>query len=438
MFRRKIESALLEYYKNPEGKIPLVKGPRQIGKSYIVRETGKAFFRRFVEVDLKSDFEGDGLFKDVKTTKAFHIVLSSIHGAELGERDDTLVFLDEIQFYPNLITLLKDLKKENRYRYICSGSLLGIVMKHVFIPMGSVNEISMYPMDFEEFLWANGVGEEAIDYLRASFHSLSPIDEPIHRRFLSLFKDYLIAGGLPDAITEYVIHRNVVATRNVQSQTITYYKDDCSKYDQEHKLKIMRIYDMLISYMANKVKRLQFKAIEGIEDSNMKKYAEEIDYLLASGIAIGVRAVANPIFPLAESMSKNLIKLYYDDVGLLTNLLYRNNAMAILGQDSGVNLGCAYETAVAMELKAHGHDLYYFDSKKVGEVDFLVNDYENTAVLPIEVKSGRDQSNFRAIPRLLDDGGSYRLRLGYVLGNQNIVVKNGRLITMPIYMAMFL
>ena len=438
MFRRKIEKALADYYENPDAKIPLIKGPRQIGKSYIVRETGKAFFRHFVEVDLKSDFEGDGLFKDVKTTKAFHIALSSIHGTELGERGDTLVFLDEIQFYPNLITLLKDLKAENRYRYICSGSLLGITMKHVFIPMGSINEIAMCPMDFEEFLWANGVGEEAIDYLRSCFRSLSPIEEPIHQRFLSLFKDYLIAGGLPDAVTEYVINRNVAETRNIQSQTIGYYKDDCSKYDEAHKLKIMRIYDMLISYMSNKVKRIQFKAIEGKDDSKMEKYQDEIDYLLSSGIAIGVRAVANPVFPLTESMSKDLIKLYYDDVGLLTNLLYRNNVMAILNQDSGINLGSAYETAVAMELKAHGHDLYYFDSKKTGEVDFLINDYKNTAVLPIEIKSGRDQANFRAIPRLLDENGSYRLPLGYVFGNKNIVQKKGNLITMPIYMTMFL
>ena len=438
MFRRKIEKPLADYYRNPDAKIPLIKGPRQIGKSYIIRETGTAFFPHFVEVDLKSDYEGDGLFKDVKTTKAFHIALSSIHGAELGGADDTLVFLDEIQFYPNLITLLKDLKKEKRYRYICSGSLLGITMKHVFIPMGSIDEIPMYPMDFEEFLWANGVGTEAIEHLRSCFRSLSPIEEPIHRRFLSLFKDYLIAGGLPDAVTEYVINRNVAQTRHVQDQTIGFYKDDCSKYDEQHKLKIMRIYDMLVSYMSNKVKRIQFKAIEDKPNSSMEKYQDEIDYLLSSGIALGVRAVANPAFPLTESMSKDLIKLYYDDVGLLTNLLYRNNVMPILSQDRGINLGSAYETAVAMELKAHGHDLYYFDSKKTGEVDFLINDYDHTAVLPIEIKSGRDQENYRAIPRLLDENGSYRLPLGYVFGNKNAMERKGNLITMPIYMVMFL
>lgn len=438
MFTRKVEAALCQYYQDPDAMIPLIKGARQIGKSYIVRNTAKKAFPHYVEVDLKSDYEGDGLFKGVKNTKAFHLVLSSLFGNELHESNDTIVFLDEIQFYPSLITLLKDLRQEGRYRYIASGSLLGITMKHIFIPMGAVQEINMYPMDFEEFLWANGVGKETIDYLRDCFNHLSPIEEPIHARLLELFKDYLISGGLPDAVTEYVVNKNVSEARRVQAQTYQFYKDDCSQYDQEHKLKIRRIYDMLVSCMSNKVKRIQFKAVEDSENYYSNHYEDEFDYLISSGIALGVRAVANPVFPLSESMSKDLIKLYYDDVGLLTNLLYKNNILAILNQDTGVNLGSVYETAVAMELKAHGHDLYYFDSKKVGEVDFLVNDYDSLSILPIEVKSGNDQNNFRAIPKLVDPEGNYKLPKGYILGNKNVVERKGNLITLPVYLVMFL
>lgn len=438
MFKRKIESKLLEYYQNPDASVLIVKGARQIGKSYIIRATASSAFKNYVEVDLKSDFEGDGIFKNIATTKAFYIALSSLFGDKLNNKSDTIVFLDEIQFYPKLIALLKDLKKEGRFRYIASGSLLGITMKHVFIPMGSVEEIDMYPMDYEEFLWANGVGQEAIDYLRECFLALQAIEEGVHARFLDLFKDYLISGGLPDAVTEYVINKNVARTRVIQNLIYQYYKDDCSKYDEEHKLKIMRIYDMLISYMSNKVKRLQFKSIEGINDSNREKYQDEFDYLVSSGIALGVQASANPVFPLSESTAKNLIKLYYNDVGLLTNLLFKNNVTAILNNDTGVNLGSVYETAIAMELSAHGHKLFYFDSKKTGEVDFLVNDYDALSVTPIEVKSGNDQINFRAIPKLVDEEGSYRLNKGYVLGNKNIVGRKGNLITLPIYLAMFL
>ena len=139
-----------------------------------------------------------------------------------------------------------------------------------------------------------------------------------------------------------------------------------------------------------------------------------------------------------QSKSKNLIKAYFNDVGLLTDILYKNNVFAVLNKDSGINLGSVYETAAAMELIAHGHELYYFDSKKVGEVDFLINNYDSLSIVPIEIKSGNDQNNFRAIPKLVDPNGNYKLSYGYIFGNKNTVKKDGNLITLPIYMIMFL
>lgn len=438
MFHRKIEKKLIENFENRDSKIMIVDGARQIGKSYIIRQIASSLFMNYIEIDLKSDYEGEQLFKDVKTTKSFYLLLGSLHGEKLNDAKDTIVFLDEIQFYPELITLLKDLKKEGRYRYVASGSLLGVTLQHVFIPMGSIEEVHMYPMDFEEFLWANNVNQETIDYLRECFRSRTPIDESVHKRLLSLFKDYLIAGGLPDAVTEYVLNRNVFKTRAVQSDTYSYYKDDCSKYDLEHKLKIGRIYGSLLSNMENKVKRVAFKGIEGKRNASLSKYEEEFDYLVASGVVNEAYAVSNPHFPLSQTMSKNLIKLYYNDVGILTNLLYRTNIAAILNSDSGVNLGSVYETVCAMELAAHGHELFYFDSKKVGEVDFLINDYDSLSVLPIEIKSGNDQNNFRAIPKLTAPNGNYKLPQGYVFGNKNIIETKECLTTMPIYLIMFL
>ncbi len=438
MFRRKIETLLNENFNDLNAKIIIIDGARQIGKSFIIRKTASEYFHNYIEIDLKSDFEGDQLFKDVRTIKSFHLVLGSIYGEKLNNLEDTIIFLDEIQYYPQLITLLKDLKKENKYRYIASGSLLGVTMKHIFIPMGAIDEIKMYPMDFEEFLWANSVGKETIDYLKDCFEKRIKIEESIHKKILSLFKDYLISGGLPDAVTEYVINRNVIKTRNVQSQIFTYYKDDCSKYDIEHKLKISKIYDMLISNMANKVKRIIFKKIENIDDSNLEKYEDEFDYLVASGVINQSYAVSNPIFPLNESSSKNLVKLYYNDIGLLTNQLYKHNIKAILDSDFGINLGSAYETVCAMELTAHGHKLFYFDSKKVGEVDFMINDYNNLNVLPIEIKSGNDQNNYRAIPKLVHLDGNYKLPYGYVFGNKNIMEEKNNLYILPIYLIMFL
>lgn len=419
-------------------KALIIYDARQIGKTFIIREKAKRVFKHYAEIDLKDDFEsGNKLFSNVKTTKDFYLLLGSMF-ADLDNNSNTIIFLDEIQFYPHLLTLLKPLVDENRFRYIASGSLLGITLRHSFIPMGSVDEIQMYPMDFEEFLWANNYGKETIEYLRNCLKKLEPINQSIHDYTLSLFKDYLIAGGLPDAVKEYVINRNVIRTRNNQEIIYNFYKDDCSKYDIEHNLKIRRIYEMLTSYMANNVKRIQFNSIEKKTNASYSNYIDEFDYLVDSGISLCSRAVSNPAFPLTESKSKDLIKFFYNDVGILSNILYKNNIDAILRVDKNINLWSVYETAVAMELAAHGHELYYFDSKKVGEVDFLINDYDNFSILPIEIKSGKDQANYRAIPRLLNPNGNYKLPMGYVLGNKNILKKEDNLITAPIYLIMFL
>lgn len=436
MFYRKIEERINRYYADKNAKILVIDGARQIGKSFIIRETGKKFFKHFVEINLKDDSEGDKLFESVRTTEDFYLQVSALYGNNLGDVSDTMIFLDEIQVYPHLLTMLKPLKADARYRYICSGSLLGITLQHTFIPMGSIDEVKMFPMDFEEFLLANNVGKDVISYLRKCFAGQTPPSEGIHKTILGLFKRYLLSGGLPDSVKAFVEAKNVYTMRENQALTYKYYSDDAAKYDKEHSLKIRRIYDYLPSYMENKVKRIQFKKIEDAPKASMGRYQDEFDYLLSSGCVLGAKAISNPVFPLCESASKNLIKLYYNDVGLLTNLLYKNNIDAVLNKDSGVNLGSVYETACAMELSAHGHDLYYFDSKKVGGVDFLINDYENTSILPIEIKSGNDQNNFRAIPKLVKE--PYNLQKGYIFGNENGISSKSNLVTFPIYMIMFL
>lgn len=436
MFYRKIEERINRYYADKNAKILVIDGARQIGKSFIIRETGKKFFKHFVEINLKDDSEGDKLFESVRRTEDFYLQVSALYGNNLGDVSDTMIFLDEIQVYPHLLTMLKPLRADARYRYICSGSLLGITLQHTFIPMGSMDEVKMFPMDFEEFLLANNVGKDVISYLRKCFVDQTPPSEGIHKTILGLFKRYLLSGGLPDSVKAFVEAKNVYTMRENQALTYKYYSDDAAKYDKEHSLKIRRIYNYLPSYMENKVKRIQFKKIEDRPKATMERYQDEFDYLLSSGCVLGAKAISNPVFPLCESASKNLIKLYYNDVGLLTNLLYKNNIDAVLNKDSGVNLGSVYETACAMELSAHGHDLYYFDSKKVGEVDFLINNYEKTSILPIEIKSGNDQNNFRAIPKLVKE--PYNLQKGYIFGNENVVSSKSNLVTFPIYMIMFL
>ena len=438
MYYRKIEKKLYDYYNNQDSKIFIINGARQIGKSFIIRETASKYFKNYIEINLMDDYNSSQYFKNIKTTKEFYLQLSALYGDKINNIEDTIVFLDEIQIYPHLISLLKSLKIENKYRYIASGSLLGITLKHIFIPMGSIEEIKMYPMDFEEFLYANNIGKDIIEYLKNCFDNQEKVSDNIHMFMLSKFKEYLICGGLPDSVKEFVTNKNVFRTRDNQNITFEYYKDDAAQYDDLHRLKIRRLFELMPSYMENKVKRVKFKDIENIEDSNLKKYKDEFDYLIYSGCALGVKAISNPKFPLLESSSKNLIKLYYNDVGILTNILYRNNINAILNVEKSVNLGSVYETAVAMELIAHGHELYYFDSKKVGEVDFLINDYDNLSVIPVEIKSGKDKYEFRAIPKLIDKEGNYKLNHGYIFSNNNICNFENDLYSYPIYMIMFI
>lgn len=435
---RKISTYIDSYLTGDENKILCIDGARQVGKSYIIRELAKKHFENYIEINMADDKVGDKLFSNIKSIEKFYIELSVVAGDKLKDRNNTIVFIDEIQEYPELLTLLKPLSEDNKYKYICSGSELGIALsKTTLTPMGSIIEKKMYPMDFEEFLIANSVGELAIDHLRKSFFEGNSLDEALHNKILYLFKTYLYVGGMPNVVKTFVETKNVYKIREIQKDIINFYSADASKYDKENKLVIKRIYEMIPSNIENKVKRIQYKKIESIDDVRYKKYTDEFEYLISSGIALDTKAVSEPKFPLIQSSSKNLIKLYMNDVGLLTSILYKNNINAILDDKSGVNLGAIYETVVAQELKAHDHNLYYYDRKKVGEVDFLVDDFESLNVLPLEIKSGKDYSNFRALPKILMDK-NYKMIKGYIFSNEREIKTSGKITYYPIYFVMFL
>ena len=439
MLFRKIESFIREYLTSNSNKILIIDGARQIGKSYIIRKVGEDLFKEnYIEINFVADKEGSKLFENVNSVEDFYFTLSTIAGDKMKDKKNTLVFLDEIQEYPRLITLLKFLKQDDRYTYIASGSLLGVTLANTgSIPIGSIEIKRMYQLDFEEFLIANGFSSEAIDILENKFLSRETLDVAMHEKLLDLFKKYLIVGGLPDAVNEFLRSRNVVAIRKIQEDIIRFYGEDVSKYDLENKLKIKRIYDMLPSTMQNTKKRIVAKDIEGIAGKRFKNYADEFDYLTNSGIALEVKAIANPIFPLAQSEDKNLLKLYMNDVGLLSGLLYKNNAKPILDDVRSINLGALYETVVAGQLKALGHKLFYYDNRNRGEVDFLVDDFDTLSVLPIEVKSGRDYTIHSALNHFLNND-SYPVKCGYVLSNEREIKTNGKVTYLPIYFVMFI
>lgn len=438
MLKRKIQNTITQYFNSDSNKILIIDGARQIGKSFIIRHEGIQRYKNYIEINFWEDKLNDRLFADARTTRDFYLRLSTIAGEKMGEKAETLVFLDEIQAYPHLLTLLKFLKQEDRFTYIASGSQLGVTLKQTeSVPMGSIDIVHMYPLDFEEFLWANGMGSLAIEMLRNKFLSLESLDDSMHQKMMDFFRKYLLVGGLPDAVNTYLEQQNIVALRKVQNDIRLLYAVDASQYDQERSLKIRRIYEMIPSCMGNKKKRVVIKQIEDKKGKRSTDYAEEFDYLIHSGIALEVKAISNPVFPLIESSEKNLLKLYLNDVGLLTDVLYQHNIFAILNEQKSVNLGSVYESVVASELKAHGHKLYYYDNKQKGEVDFLIDDYDTLSVVPIEVKSGKDYTIHSALNQFVKNE-EYGVKKAFVISNAQKVSVRGKVIYIPVYYAMFL
>lgn len=437
MLYRKISQVIENHLSSKNSKILLVDGARQVGKTYIIRYVGKKLFKNFIEINMIEDSISDQLYENVKSVEDFYLQVSMTDGDKMGQKEDTLIFIDEIQAYPHFLTLLKFLAQDNRFTYIASGLLLGVTLSQTTsIPMGSIQRIHMYPLDFEEFLYANGMNSFVIESMKNKFKKLESLNESMHNKIMDLFKKYLLVGGLPDAVNSYIENKNIQEVRQIQNEIHEYYAADTSKYGQENKLKIRRIYDMIPSNMENKKKRMIIKNIENKKGKTYNDYVDEFEYLISSGIALAAQAISNPSFPLIESMGKNLLKLYFNDVGIFTSILYGTNIRAILDNEKSINLGSVYENVVASELIAHGSRLFYYDNRSKGEVDFLYDDYESLSAVSIEVKSGKDYTVHSALNNLLKNE-SYHIQKAYVLSNERQIKVKGKIIYMPIYFIMF-
>lgn len=438
MLYRKIASVIENHFRSGSDKVLLVDGARQVGKTFIVRYVGQKLFPNYIEINMVEDAMNEGFFAKTKSVDDFYMQVSMLYGDKMKEKETTLIFIDEIQVYPHLLTLLKFLQQDGRFTFIASGSLLGVTLSETSsIPMGSIRKIRMFPLDFEEFLYANGMNHFAVSALRKKYGQQEALDEAAHRKMLDLFRRYLLTGGMPDAVNAYISEKNIQKVREIQREIHEYYAADASKYGAERKLKIRRIYDLIPSNMENKKKRVIAQNIENKKGKIFSDYADEFEYLIGAGIALEVKATSNPVFPLLESSVKNLLKLYLNDVGILTCLLYGNNIRAVLDDEKSINLGSVYETAVACELIAHGNRLYYYDNRSKGEVDYLIDDYDSLSVIPIEVKSGKDYVVHSALNTFVKNEG-YNVRKACVLSNAREIYTKDKILYLPVYFVMFL
>ena len=439
MLYRKISERLKEYFSSDSDRLLVIDGARQTGKSYIIREIGSAMFPTYIELNMEEDKVGQRIFADARTLDDFYLALGVVARDKMKDRKSTLVFIDEIQAYDHLLTLVKFLMKDGRFTYIASGSQLGISLRNTSsVPAGSLDIEHLYPMDFEEFLYANGVGELVVKSMRDCFLERKPLSEALHGKMLDFFKKYLLVGGLPQAVDAYVRTKNIAEFRRIQGEVHAMYGIDASKYEVEHgkRLKIRRIFDMIPSSLENKKKRVVIRDIEGKKWKRSDDYVDEFEYLISSGIALDVEAISKPSYPLIENSGKNLMKLYLNDVGILSGIYYRNNVSAVMSDVKSINLGSVYETVVAQELRAHGYELYYYDNKKNGEVDYLIDDSDHLSNIPLEVKSGKDYTVHSALDKFMSIE-EYNIRDAYVLSNEReVTVRNG-ITYIPIYYVMF-
>ena len=431
MIKRKIDNYLADFFATDK-KALMLTGARQIGKTYSIRRFGHEHFERFIEINF---IENPGLvkvFSKAKNSQDILLRLSTVTSQDLI-KDNTLVFFDEVQECPEIVTAIKFLVEEGSYRYILSGSLLGVEIKNLrSAPVGYMDVKDMYPLDLEEFAAAVGINDRIIEALRNHFADGTVVDDFIHEKMMEIFRLYLIVGGMPAAVDKYLTTNNLQEVMAEQQAIIRLYKQDIAKYDPNHKLYIQEIFDRIPAELDAKNKRFILKNLN--ENIKFSRYQNSFLWLKDAGVALPVYNVEEPTVPLILSSSRNLFKLFMADIGLLASLYADGIQLKILDNEPSINFGSIYENAVAQELWAHGFPLYYYNNKRQGELDFVIE--QNGEVLPIEVKSGKDYDRHKALTNVVSTT-TYQISKAIVLCNDN-VKKVGKITYLPIYMLMFI
>lgn len=414
-------------------KALLVDGARQVGKTYCIRKCLKDSNSDYLEINLIENPEIADLLTNSKKISDLEFNLSVATGYQF-KKNKSILFIDEVQECKEIITLIKFWVDDGSYRFILSGSLLGVEMRDLrSAPVGYVSELHMYPMNFEEFLIATGLPENTLSTIRQNYADRKPLEEAVHLKLLELFKRYLVIGGMPEAVAEYITSGDINKVDAIQKAIISQYRRDFTKYEaKEKKLMLEAVYDLVPSELLKQNRRF----IVADLDKKLKFERVENSFLwhLNSGVLLGVYNSSEPKIPLLLNKQSNLVKLYFSDVGLLTCMYGNHLRTGILADAKGINLGGIYENAIAQELKSHGIELFYYNSHKLGELDFTM-EYEGH-ILPIEVKSGKDYYVHSAVNNVLGSE-EFDIQEAIVFSNYNISEKNN-IFYCPIYMAMFL
>ena len=432
MLKRKISDYLESYFTPNRREALLITGARQVGKSYAIREFGKSHYSSFIEINLLEDSIARTSISKASNSKDLLLRITAIASQPLI-KGKTLIFFDEVQVVPEIVTAIKFLVEEGSYQYVLSGSLLGIGLKGISsMPVGYLTVKEMYPLNLEEFYRACGISDNIFSVLEEAFKAEREIDSIIHRKLMELFRLYLIVGGMPAVVQTYLDTNDIKKVVNKQREILSMYVEDISQYDINNKLYIKDIFNLIPAELNNPNKRFILKNLN--ENTKFSRVEDSFIWIREAGVAIGVYNIEEPKLPLELAKLRNLFKLFSNDVGLLACQYADGIQLRILNNDIDINYGSIYENAVAEELYSHGLKLYYFNSKKQGELDFVIK--LDDKILPIEVKSGKNYLRHNALKNVIENK-DYEIEKAYVLYNENIK-RVGNIVYLPIYLMMFI
>ena len=427
MFRK--DSITIEEWIKNSNKALLVTGARQIGKTWLIRdEIKKSGYTKF-EINFIDQPDMVHYLDAEMSADEFLVKLRMIMPEDCKPHE-TIVFFDEIQKCPEIVTKIKFLVDEGSFKYVMSGSLLGVELKGIAsAPVGYLSVLRMYPMDFEEFMIANHVSKATLEMLKDKFETVRPVDEFIHQKLLALFFVYLIVGGMPDAVKTYIATKDIREVDKIQRDIVTQYKEDFSQYESEDKkLKLISIYDIIPAELNKQNKKFVFTMLD--KELKFDRYENSFLWLKDAGVALPVYNVEAPVIPLLASKSSNVFRLFSSDIGLLTSAYPAATKIELINKNGEVNNGAHFENAVAQQLLCNGFEPYFCKKKNIGELDFLIE--MDGKVVPIEVKSGKAYRTHKALDHFMNVS-DYHIEKAFVFSTGN-VEEDGNVTYLPIYM----
>ena len=432
MIKRKAEERIRDWIKASK-KALLVSGARQVGKTYSIRRCLAEAGCNYLEINLIEQPELVPVFKNSMSVDDLIVNLSAATGYSFV-RNETVLFIDEVQETSDIVTRIKFWVDEGSFRYILSGSLLGVELRSLrSAPVGYLEEIKMYPLDFEEFLRASSVNEDVLKYLRQCFEERKPVGELIHNKIMKHFQRYLVVGGMPDAVREYIESGDITKVTIIQQNIRELYNLDFTKYETENKRLLIRsIYNTMPSQLLKQNRRFNYSDIQ--KGLRFDRLESSFLWLVSAGVVIVTYNTTEPRVSLSQNQKSSLFKLYSSDVGILTSAYGNAIRSKILIGDDKLNLGGIYENAIAQELNSHGFQTWFYNSHKYGELDFVIE--ENNEVVPIEVKSGKDYYVHSAISKVTANP-EYEINKAYIFTNYDIKT-DGKMVYLPVYMSMFI